>query len=62
MNRHIIIGWLRGDSKLMQDFDFTQGKNAAKDLEKTTGWRPVYSGSLIDLITLLEKEVSAEHG
>lgn len=55
LNRHIIIGWLGGNSELMQNFDFNKGKSAAKELEKSPGWKLVYCGSLIDLITLLEK-------
>lgn len=56
MNRHIVIGWIGGRSELLQDFDFNRGKRVAKELEKSTQiWKPVYCGSLMNLITLLEK-------
>ena len=54
MNQYIIFGWLGGNSEMFIHHDFKKGRQVAKELCKSTTWKPVYSGSLVDLITLLE--------
>jgi len=54
MNQHIIIGWLGGNSEMFIHNDFNKGRQVAEELCKSPTWKPVYSGSLVDLITLLE--------
>ena len=56
MNKYIIIGWLGGNSELFEFINFEKGKRTAKELKKSPAWRPTWEGSLIDLITKLEKE------
>lgn len=55
-NRYIIIGWLAKDSALWEFPLMEEGKRVAKELKKSPAWDPVWEGSLIDLITELEKE------
>jgi len=55
MNRHVIIGWLRGSSEIFLNYDFYKGAKIAKELKKSPTWKEAYAGSLIDLINLLEK-------
>ena len=54
MNKHIIIGWLGGNSEMFIHHDFKAGRQVAEELCKSPTWKAVYSGSLVDLITLLE--------
>lgn len=54
MNQHIIIGWLGGNSEMFIHHDFKKGRQVAEELCKSLTWKAVYSGSLVDLITLLE--------
>ena len=56
MNRYVIIGWIGGNSELIECNNFKQGKQIAEELKKSPVWKPVWEGSLIDLITKLEKE------
>jgi len=53
MNQHIIIGWLGGNSEMFIHHDFKAGRQVAEELNKSPSWKAVYSGSLVDLITLL---------
>ena len=55
MNQHIIIGWLGGSSEMFIHHDFNKGRQVAEELCKSPTWKAVYSGSLVDLITLLEE-------
>jgi len=54
MNQHIIIGWLGGNSEMFIHYDFKKGRQVAEEIRKSPTWKAVYSGSLVDLITLLE--------
>ena len=54
MNQHIIIGWLGDNSEMFIHHNFNTGRQVAEELCKSPTWKPVYSGSLVDLITLLE--------
>lgn len=58
MNHHVIIGWLGGNSEMFAHHDFDKGKQVASELRKSPVWTEIYSGSLVDLITLIEKEVN----
>jgi len=60
MNRYVIIGWLGGNSEMFIHHDFNKGKQIANELRKSHVWTEIYSGSLVDLITLIEKETSKE--
>ena len=53
-NKYVIVGWLGGNSEIFVFDDMKKGKQTAEELPKSPVWKPVWHGSVIDLITELE--------
>lgn len=54
VNKYIIIGWLGGNSEIFEFTNMKEGRQVAAELTKSPAWKPVWDGSLINLINELE--------
>ena len=54
MNCYIIIGLLGDHPEIFRYDDMVAGEQVGKEMMKSSAWKPIYCGTLVDLVRFVE--------